>query len=88
MDTHYHLVIRTGKDPKLLSTFMQKVAISFAMVINRKYQRFGHIFQGRFNANILEYKKDLVRTIDYVRKNPVEDGLVRKPADYRWNKRE
>ena len=88
MNTHFHLVIRTGKNPKLLSKFMQKVTTSFAMQINRKYQKVGHVFQSRYNANYLQYKKNLVRAVDYVRKNPVEEGWVRKPSDYRWNKRE
>jgi REP element-mobilizing transposase RayT len=58
------------------------------MHMNQKYQKIGHIFQGRFNAIYLRYKKDLVQAINYIRNNPVEEGWVRKPADYRWNKRE
>lgn len=88
METHFHLVIRTGGNPKLLSKFMQKICTSFAIQINRKYQRVGHVFQNRYNANLLMYKKDLRRAIDYVRKNPVQEGWVRKPSEYRWNKRE
>lgn len=86
MDNHFHLIIKTGKDPQKLSKFMQKVLTSFAMQINRKHQRVGHAFQGRYNANLLRYKKDLVRATNYIRKNPVEEGLVKKPAEYPWTK--
>ncbi|OGC45087.1 hypothetical protein A2400_02855 [candidate division WS6 bacterium RIFOXYB1_FULL_33_14] len=88
METHFHLIIRTGKDPKLLSKFMQKVCTGFAMEINRKYQKVGHVFQNRYNSNYLQYKKDLRRAIAYVQRNPVHEGWVRKPSDYKWNKRE
>lgn len=88
METHFHLVIRTGKNPKLLSKFMQKVCTGFAMQVNRKHQRVGHVFQNRYNANYLPYKKDIRRAIDYVRKNPVQEGWVRKPSEYKWSKRE
>jgi REP element-mobilizing transposase RayT len=86
MDNHFHLIVKTGKDPKKLSKFMQKVLTSFAMQINRKHQRVGHAFQGRYNANLLRYKKDLVRATNYIRKNPVEEGLVKKPSEYPWTK--
>jgi putative transposase len=86
MDNHFHLIIKTGKNPKNLSKFMQKVTTSYAVQTNKKYQRVGHIFQGRYNANLLRFKKDLVRAMDYVRQNPVREGLVKKPKEYRWNK--
>lgn len=84
MDNHFHLIIRTPNNPKLLSKYMQKVAGTYSMELNRKYQRVGHTFQGRYNANFLPYKKDLLRTRAYLRQNPVREGLVRKAGDYKW----
>lgn len=87
MNNHFHLIVRTGNNPSTLSKFMQKVTTSFAVLINRRYQRVGHIFQGRFNANYLPYKKDLKRTTVYITRNPVQDGIVRKAEDYKWTSR-
>jgi len=84
MDNHFHLIIKTPTDTESLSRYMQKLTGTFAMEINRKYQRVGHAFQGRYNANYLPYKKDLLRTRAYLRQNPVRDGLVRKAGDYKW----
>lgn len=84
MDNHFHLIIKTPLNTKALPKYMQKVIGTFAMEINRKYQRVGHAFQGRYNANYLPYKKDLIRTHAYLRQNPVRDGLVRKAGDYKW----
>lgn len=84
MDNHFHLIIKTPTNAKSLSTYMQKVLGTYAMKINKKYQRVGHTFQGRYNANYLPYKKDLLQTRAYLRQNPVRDGLVRKAGDYKW----
>lgn len=87
MNNHFHLIVRTGNNPSTLSKYMQKVITSFAVQINRKYQRVGHVFQDRFNANYLPYKKDLKRTTAYIRRNPVQDGIVRRAEDYKWTSR-
>ena len=84
MDNHFHLLIRTGNNPEILSVFMKKVSTSYAMIINRKYDRVGHIFQGRFNAKILPYKKDLKQVRNYIKQNPVKEGCVKKGKEYPW----
>lgn len=86
MDNHFHLIIKSGKEPKNISKFMQKVTTSFAVQMNRKRQRVGHVFQGRYNANLLKYKKDLLRATNYIKQNPVRDGAVKKATDYPWSK--
>lgn len=86
MDNHFHLIIKTGRKPEILSKFMQRVTIAYAIWINKKHKRVGHLFQGRFNAKILRYKKDIKKVEQYIRKNPVEKGLVRRPQDYPWSK--
>lgn len=86
MDNHFHPIVKTGESPKNLSKFMQKVLTSFSIQINKKHHRIGHAFQGRYNANLLPFKKDLVRATNYLRKNPIQEGLVRKPSEYPWTK--
>lgn len=86
MNNHFHLIVKTGKNPKNLSNFMQRITTSYAVNINKKHNRVGHIFQGRYNANYLPYRKDLLRVTNYVKQNPVRDGIVKKPSDYRWTK--
>ena len=86
MDNHFHLLIKTGKDPTKLSKFMQKVTTSYDVNINRKRNTVEHTFQGRYNANYLPYKKDHIRVLSYIKQNPVRDGIVKRPSDYRWTK--
>ena len=86
MGNHFHLLIKTGNDPKKLSNYMQRVTTSYAINTNRKRNRVGHIFQGRYSANYLPYKKDQMRVLSYIKQNPVRDGIVKKSSDYRWTK--
>lgn len=86
MDNHFHLIIMTRNSPEMLSTFMKKVCTSYAMIINRKYDRVGHIFQGRFNAKWLPYKKDLRQVRSYIKQNPVKEGRVKKAKEYPWSR--
>lgn len=86
MDNHFHLIIKTGQNPKLLSKFMQMVFVSYAIRYNKRYERVGHVFQDRYNANILNYKRDLIQAQVYLRNNPVKKGLVKKARDYPWSK--
>jgi REP element-mobilizing transposase RayT len=86
MDNHFHLLIRTGEYPKILSTFMRKVCTAYAMITNRKYKRVGHLFQGRYNAKYLKYKKDIKQVRSYIKQNPVKEGRVKKAKDYPWSR--
>ncbi len=86
MDNHYHLIVKIGRNPHILSKCMQRLTVSFAMQINRKYKRVGHVFQGRYQAKMLRYKKDLKQARGYVKKNPVVEGLVKRSQDYPWGK--
>jgi REP element-mobilizing transposase RayT len=85
MDNHFHLLIRTGKNPKVISSFMQKVCTSYAMITNRKYKRIGHLFQGRYKAKYLRFKKDVKQVRSYIKQNPVKEGCVKKAKDYPWS---
>lgn len=86
MNNHFHLLIKTGSNPNIVSKFMQRVTTAFAIQINKKHKRVGHAFQGRYNAKLLPYKKDIETVRSYIKNNPVKEGLVKKAKDYPWGK--
>lgn len=59
---------------------------SYVMYFNRKYRRVGHLFQGPFQARRIEDARDLHKVIEYIKRNPVEAGLISSKTDqkYRW----
>jgi len=84
MDNHYHLIIKTGSDPKELSKYMQRLLTSFCLDTNKKYGLVGHVFQGRYQAKLINTKKYKRTVIQYFKENPVKARYVRVWHQYRW----
>jgi len=83
MDNHYHLLIQTPNGN--LSKGMRQLNGVYTQASNRRHQRVGHIFQGRFKAILVDSDAYLLELSRYVVLNPVRAGMVKKPADWRWS---
>ncbi len=83
LDHHVHLAIRTGRFP--LSRIMVGLQSSYTQAFNRRHQRVGHLFQGRYKALLVEEDQYLLGLVRYIHRNPVEAGVVERPGDYRWS---
>ena len=69
MDNHYHLLVETP-EPNL-SRAMQWLNLSYTAWFNRRQQRCGHLFQGRFQAIVFEARNSALLLSRYVHLNPV-----------------
>ena len=83
MDNHYHLLLETpsGNLPQI----MRHINGAYTTYFNVKHDRAGHLFQGRYNAILVEkdeYAKELSR---YIHLNPVRAGIVELPEEYEWS---
>ncbi|MEN6390483.1 MAG: transposase [Syntrophomonas sp.] len=83
MDNHIHLIMRN--DRYNISTIMRGIATSYAMFFNIKYNRVGHVFQGRFKSEPVVDDRYLLSVLRYVHNNPVKAGIVEKPEHYAWS---
>jgi len=83
MDNHYHLLIETPEGN--LSKGMRQLNGLYTQRFNRRHDRVGHIFQGRFKAILIERESYLLELCRYVVLNPVRTGTVRWPERYRWS---
>jgi hypothetical protein len=52
---------------------------------NKRHDRVGHLFQGRFKAILVERESHLLELIRYVVLNPVRVGFVRTPHEWKWS---
>jgi REP element-mobilizing transposase RayT len=83
MDNHVHVLMASnGSD---ISQVMKSINISFAMYINRKYTRCGHLFQDRFRSEIITNDAYALQVSKYIHLNPVKAGLVANPEIYLWS---
>ena len=83
MGNHYHAVLAT-MDANL-SNAMRQLNGEYASWWNDRHRHVGHVFQGRFNAQIIEDDMYLVTACAYDVLNPVRAHLVEQPGQWRWS---
>jgi len=69
MDNHFHLGLETS-EPNL-SRAMQWLNVSYSVWFNRRHQRSGHLFQGRFQAVLVDWPGWGLELTRYMHLNPV-----------------
>lgn len=85
MRNHYHLAVRTPQPN--LGEGMHWLQTTFATRFNRLRDERGHLFQGRYQALLVEDDAALARVVNYLHLNPVRAGIV-APAQataFRWS---
>ena len=80
---HFHLVLETPEPT--LSRGMKWMNGKYAQWFNRRHERSGHLFQGRFKGFLVEKESYLLALIRYVALNPVRAGMVKRPEEYPWS---
>ena len=83
MDNHYHLLVETPEAN--LSRGMGRLNMTYAQGFNRRHERNGHLFQGRFHAVVVEKDSHLLELCRYLVLNPVRAGLVDSPMAWPWS---
>jgi hypothetical protein len=83
MPNHYHLVIQTPVPT--LSLGMHRLNGMYAARYNATYEHSGHVFQGRFHAELVRSDEHLLEALRYVALNPVRAMLARSPETWRWS---
>ena len=58
---------------------------SYAMAFNKQHNRCGTLFQTPFKRAHLDTEDYIRRAITYVHLNPVENGSVMKPEEWKWS---
>ncbi len=83
MPNHLHLAVQAAEVP--LSKIMQNLSFRYTRWVNRRQDRVGHLFQGRYKAILVAQDRYLLELVRYIHLNPVRAKLARDPAAYRWS---
>lgn len=83
MDNHVHLLLRLELDK--LSQLVRTVNSSYAIHFNKRHDRVGHLFQGRFSSEPVDSEPYLLMVIRYIHQNPVRAGTSDTCDSYRWS---
>ncbi len=68
----------------MLSRIMQRLHKRHTMHMNKKLDRMGHLFRGRFRSIVFS-ERDLLDVVRSVHLWPVREGLLRRPEHYTYS---
>jgi putative transposase len=83
MTNHYHIVVETVEGN--LSQGMRHLNGVYTQRYNRRHERVGHVYQGRYKAVLVERDAHLLELTRYVVLNPVRAGLVKDAGEWPWS---
>jgi len=83
MGNHYHLLFETPG--MTLSRGMKDLDGDYVEAFNFRHSRVGHLFQGRFKAQLVDSENYLLEVCRYIVLNPVRAGFVKDPGDWIWS---
>ena len=82
MGNHYHLLVRA--DLEQLAMAMRRLDSSYALYFNKRHNRVGHLFQGRFKSEPIGEDEYYLTVLRYIHHNPQKAGIC--PAnEYPWS---
>lgn len=84
MPNHFHLILRQ-KRRKGIVGFMQKLGTGYTNYFNKKYDRVGGLFQGRFKAVHVNKDAHFIHLPFYIHTNPL-DLIYRSSTSIDWGK--
>ena len=84
MTNHVHLLLTPERDDSCERLF-RRLSLIYVQYVNRKYNRTGTLWEGRFRSCIVESEVYLLSCYRYIELNPVRAGMVRHPAQFEWS---
>jgi len=83
MTNHVHLLIERQADT--IGRIMHRVLTGYTQYYNRRYQRVGHLLQGRHKSILCQSDRYLGELVRYIHLNPVRAGMVATPEQYKYS---
>jgi REP element-mobilizing transposase RayT len=74
MPNHFHLLLETGLTP--IATIMRRLLTGYAVYFNRRYRRWGHLFQNRYKSILCQEDNYLLELVRYIHLNPFRANQV------------
>src|SRR5918995_620648 len=83
MDNHYHLLLETERGG--LNRALRYLNGVYTQYFNRRHNRVGHLFQGRYKAILVEKESYLLELSRYIHLNPWRVKGSMDPMKYPWS---
>lgn len=76
MENHFHLNLHTPQGN--LNRFAQRFNTAYTVYFNRRHNRTGHLYQGRYKAILVEKDSYLLALSRYIHLNPAKSKRIKK----------
>jgi len=83
MGNHIHMLLQSADQP--ISGMMKVLSQRYTQWFNKRHDRSGHLFQGRYKALMVDADSYLLELVRYIHLNPVRAELVEQVDDYPWS---
>jgi len=84
MTNHVHLLV-SSTETYGISQMMQALGRRYVCYINRRHNRTGTLWEGRFKASLVDSENYLLTCMRYIEMNAVRAKMVDHPAEYHWS---
>lgn len=84
MSNHVH-ILASPVDPDGPGSMMKALGERYVQYVNRRYNRSGTLWDGRFKSCLVQDDTYLLVCHRYIELNPVRAGMVSDPGMYRWS---
>jgi len=84
MTNHVHLLL-TPSEAHSCTALMRDLGRRYVPYFNRRHERTGTLWEGRFRSCLVESARYLLACYRYIELNPVRAGMVDQPNSYAWS---
>lgn len=84
MSNHVHLLL-SAFEAGSISRVLRQVGSSYVAAFNRRHQRTGTLWEGRFKSCLMDTEDYLLTVYRYIELNPVRAAMVDDPEGYVWS---
>jgi putative transposase len=84
MTNHVHLLV-TPSSAQSCALLMRNQGQRYVQYFNRRYERRGTLWEGRYKSSLIQSPGYLLRTYRYIERNPVRAKMVASPSEYLWS---
>ena len=82
MENHTHMLVCDREQN--ISLMMEKIGTTYSGYFNRKYERTGHLFDGRYKSIPIESEDYMLTVFRYILNNPQKANIC-TAAEYPWS---
>jgi len=84
LDNHFHMLLTPPSD-EAMSLMMQSVGRSYVRYFNKRHNRSGTLWEGRYKSSLIDSEAYLLTCMAYIDLNPVRAGVAESAEDFRWS---